>query len=633
MPGLSTTHAAPPTGKHLATLSVGALGIVYGDIGTSPLYALKECFAGHQPVAVTPGNVLGILSLILWSLIAVVTVKYLVFVMRADNKGEGGILALMALAQPHRSEASSGKWLLVALGLFGSALLYGDGMITPAISVLSAVEGLQIATPAVAPYVIPVTVTILVILFLVQRRGTGGIGAVFGPVMILWFGVLLALGIGGILRDPSVLRAINPLHGLSFFGDNGLRGFLTLGSVFLVVTGGEALYADMGHFGTRPIRVAWFAVVLPALVVNYFGQGALLLHDATAAANPFFFLAPKWALLPLVGLATLATVIASQALISGAFSMTRQAVQLGYMPRVKIDHTSASEIGQIYIPGINWALMACTIGLVLGFRSSSNLAAAYGIAVTLTMLITTLLLYFVATKLWKWSKPAALGLTGVFAVMEIGFFAANAVKIAHGGWFPLLVGAIVFTLLTTWKRGREILDSRLRETSEPIERLLSLVASNPPHRVPGTAVFLSRVPSGTPAALLLNLKHNHVLHETVVLLSIVTEEVPRLARDEVRTTVEALGFGVYRVISRFGFMEDQKIPPILSGLNDPALSFAPDSTTYFVAKETLLATEDPGMAIWREKLFALMSRNARNATLYFGLPSNQVVEIGSQVRL
>jgi KUP system potassium uptake protein len=573
-----------------------------------------------------------VLSLIFWALVIVISVKYLVFVMRADNRGEGGILALMSLLRPPRGPARGGRWLLIVLGIFGAALLYGDGMITPAISVLSAVEGLRIATPVFGHMVEPVTIAILIGLFMFQRRGTAGVGAIFGPVMLLWFVTLALLGIVQIVHEPAVLAALSPGHAAEFFRLNHGRGFLTLGAVFLVVTGGEALYADMGHFGPRPIRLAWFGFVFPALVLNYFGQGALLLRTPEAAHNPFYRMGPDWALYPMVLLATTATVIASQAVISGAFSLTRQAVQLGYSPRVQIEHTSAREIGQIYIPGINWILMIATIGLVVGFHSSSNLAAAYGVAVTTTMVITTILLSIVAREIWNWSLPKALLILAMFLWIDLSFFGANIVKIHQGGWFPLAIAAIVFTLMTTWRRGRQILNARLAEDSLSVDLFLKDVAAHPPVRVRGTAVFMTRTPEGVPPTLLHNLKHNKVLHEHVVFLTVVTEESPHVPAEE-RLAGEDLGEGFYRLLIRYGFMEDADIPEVLRRVDLPGLGFPPGDTTYFLGKETVLATPRPGMALWRERLFALMSRNARSATSFFRLPPNRVVELGAQIEI
>ena len=621
-----------PRGKYLALLSLTALGIVYGDIGTSPLYAMRESFLPSHGLAVTPANVIGVLSLIFWSLILVISVKYLVFVLRADNRGEGGILALSALCTPMGVRRRGGRKGLIMLGLFGTALLYGDGAITPAVTVLSAVEGLEVATPFFRPYIIPVTILILVGLFVSQRHGTTRVGLVFGPVTLLWFITLVALGIPHISREPQVLAAINPLHAVTFFAENGWRGFVVLGSVFLVVTGGEALYADMGHFGKRPIRLAWFLIVLPALLINYFGQGALLIHTPAAAANPFYRMAPEWALYPVVAIATAAAVIASQALISGAFSLTMQAVQLGYLPRVAIDHTSAREFGQIYIPGVNWVLMLACIGLVLGFRSSSNLAAAYGVAVTTTMVITTLLLFVVERERWRWGFPVAVLLTGFFLSIDLAFWGANLLKIGHGGWFPLVVGALLFGIMATWKRGRQILTERISEGLLPADLFLKDVAVKSPTRVPGTAVFMYSNPEATPPALLHNVKHNKVLHERVVFLSVETAEVPHIPKEE-RATVEDLGLGFYRVRLNYGFMEEPNVPEALTALQEKGLAFRAQETTYFLGRETLIPSKRPGMALWREHMFAAMNHNARTATSFFCLPPNRVVELGAQIEL
>ncbi len=592
---------------------------------------MRECFIGSHAVPPTRENVLGVLSLIFWSLVLIISIKYLVFVMRADNRGEGGILALLALV-PHDAEHPRRIWLLTALGLFGAALLYGDGMITPAISVLSAVEGLKVATPLFEPYVIPITIGILIGLFAFQRRGTAGIGAIFGPVMVLWFLSIAALGASWLVRDLHVLAALLPTHAVRFFLANGVRGFLTLGAVFLVVTGGEALYADMGHFGRRPIRLDWFGLVLPALVLNYLGQGVLLLHEPAAADNPFYRMAPGWALYPLVALAAAAAVIASQALISGAFSLTRQAVQLGYTPRLQIVHTSEEEIGQIYIPTINWVLMLSTIGLVLGFRESTNLAAAYGIAVTLTMVITSILAYAIARRRWGLRKRAALPFFLFFVAIDLAFLGANAVKIAAGGWFPLVVGFAIYTLMSTWKRGRQILGERLARGALPFEQFVATIQPGSPPRVPGTAVFMSRDPAATPTALLHNLKHNKVLHEQVVLLTVQTDEIPHVPPKD-RIEVQALGKGCYRVVARYGFLQTPRISDVIERARDKGLDLQPMHTTFFLSRETLIPSKKPGMAIWRERLFALMSRNALRPTDFFRIPPNRVVELGMQIRL
>ena len=629
---MQTAEKGEPRGRYLAALSLGALGVVYGDIGTSPLYAMRESFRSEHGVPVSTASVLGVLSLVFWSLLIVITIKYLVFVLRADNRGEGGILALTSLVTPVGA-ARRGRVVLVLLGLFGTSLLYGDGMITPAISVLSAVEGLAVATPVFAKYVVPLTILILIALFLVQRRGTGGIGNVFGVVMVGWFVLLTLLGAHWVLLEPAVLRAVNPLHALRFFAANGYRALLVLGSVFLVVTGGEALYADMGHFGRKPIRYAWFAIVLPALLINYFGQGALLIIHPGASDNPFYEMVPRWGLYPVVVLATAATVIASQALISGAFSLTMQAVQLGYSPRVAITHTSERERGQIYVPIVNWALMVSCIGLVLGFRSSEALAAAYGVAVTTTMVITTMLFFIVARERWGWSRRPALAVTGVFLLIDGAFWSANLLKIPDGGWFPLLVGSIVFILLTTWKAGRALLAGRLRSQTLPRELLVNEVISGNITRVPGTAVFMYSDPAGTPPGLLHNLKHNKVLHSHVLLLAVQTEEVPFVHLESALET-EHLGAGLYQVVLHHGFMESVDVPARLATLQIDGLRIHPSTTSYFLGRELLIPTRRrPGLAHWRERLFTVMAANSRGAASFFGLPPNRVIELSTVVEL
>lgn len=625
-------HATAPRGRYLALMSLGALGVVYGDIGTSPLYAMRECFSGIHPIPPTAENVLGVLSLIFWALVVVISVKYLSFVLRADNRGEGGILALMSLVRRKIPGERGIGWVITAVGIFGASLLYGDGIITPAISVLSAVEGLSHVAPVLHRFVLPATIAILFGLFVFQKHGTGRVGAVFGPIMLLWFSTLAVLGVSHIVREPRVFAAINPLHGVAFFRHNGWIGFLTLGTVFLVVTGGEALYADLGHFGKRPIRVAWFSFVLPALMLNYFGQGAVLLHSPQVAPKLFYSMAPAWALLPLVILATAATVIASQAVISGVFSLTRQAVQLGYLPRMTILHTSAREIGQIYIPAINWALMLACIALVMSFRGSSNLAAAYGVAVTTDMVIVTVLLSIVARKLWNWRMPLVLLFAAFFLAIDLSFFGANIVKVAHGGWFPILAASAVFTVTATWRRGRIILADRIQAEAMADDDFIRAISRSSPPRVSGTAVFMDRTIEGIPLALLHNLKHNKVLHEKVVILTVKTEEVPYVSDEEQFETRE-LGHGLYRVIARCGFLDDLDVPEMLRNVQLPGLSFDRDSTTFFLGHETLLATRKPGMAIWREKLFAWMTRNAQGAALFFRLPPNRVVEVGAQIEL
>ena len=629
-PTATNLRLHPPQGSRLAALGLGALGVVYGDIGTSPIYSIRECFHGIHAIPATPQNVFGVLSLVCWSLLAVISIKYLVFVLRADNNGEGGILALMSLIPTRRGDARRGRWLLTVMGLFGAALLYGDGMITPAISVLSAIEGIGVATPVFAHLVEPITVAILIGLFLLQKRGTALVGSIFGPVMLLWFAVIAVLGVRQIARAPEILGAILPSHAVAFFEANRLRGFLVLGAVFLVVTGGEALYADMGHFGSRPIRLAWFVLVLPALLANYFGQGALLLREPNVV-HPFYGLGPRWSLYPVVVLATAATVIASQAVISGAFSLTRQAVQLGFSPRLQIAHTSEKEIGQIYVPTVNTALMLATIGLVLGFKSSSNLAAAYGVAVTATMAITTVLLVVVAREVWGWRRASSAAL-GLFLVIDLAFLGANALKIAHGGWFPLVVGGAILTLLTTWRKGRDILSRRLAEGTLSLDDFHPESSAHPPVRVPGIAVYMSRNPDGVPPALLHNLKHNRVLHDKVVFLTVVNESSPYVSRRD-RAEVSDLGSGLFRVVLHYGFMQDPMIPAALSRLGEGPLGFEESRVTYFLGKETIFATKRPGMAMWRERLFAFMARNARSATLFFGLPPNRVVEMGAQVEI
>lgn len=616
---------------YLTCLAV--LGVVYGDIGTSPLYALRECFYGRAPFPPTTENVLGILSLIFWSLIVIISCKYLLFVMRADNRGEGGILALLALVVPMEGDGRKRRRTLFWLGLFGASLLYGDGVITPAISVLSAVEGLRVATPAFEPFVIPITILILILLFLFQKRGTAGVGALFGPVMLAWFAVLAILGIAGIVRAPQVLAAVNPVHGVRFFLDNGWHGTLVLGAVFLVVTGGEALYADMGHFGRCPIRFTWFGLVLPALLLNYFGQGALILDNPRESFNPFFHLAPSALLYPLVILSTLATVIASQAVISAAFSLTRQAVQLGLSPRLLIVQTSSEEIGQVYVPTINWLLMITTICLVLGFGSSGNLAAAYGVAVSATMFITTILLSFLTRERWGWKPVTALLVALLFLLADTSFLGANLFKITEGGWFPIVFGAVVFSLMTSWRTGRDILNKTLDDMTAPLDHLLENIAGNPPVRLDGTAVFMVRRLHAAPPMLVHHLKHHKVLHEQVVLLTVLTEPAPRIPAAE-RIEVMKLKEGFFRVTVRYGFMQSPNVPVALRECEQYGLRIDTDSVTYYLARETLIPTEKIyGMNIWREKLFSFLARNTLRATAFYHIPPGQVVEIGIQVEI
>ena len=632
--GDSHGGVSKPTGRYLFLLSLTALGVVYGDIGTSPLYAIKECFHGPHAVSPTPANIMGVLSLIFWSLIIVICIKYLAFILRADNRGEGGIIALMSLvAVTGRTAVRTRNRAMLFMGLFGASLLYGDGMITPAISVLSAVEGLEVAAPGIANWIIPVTIGILIALFALQRRGTGGIGVIFGPVTGIWFITLAVLGISQIVKTPGVLEAISPIHAVAFFIQNQLRGFLVLGSVFLVVTGAEALYADIGHFGIRPIRLTWFGLVFPALLLNYFGQGALLLRNPSAAMNPFYNMGPNWARLPMIVIATAAAVIASQAVISGSFSLTRQAIQLGYIPRLKIEHTSIREIGQVYVPAINWALAIACIGLVLGFRSSSKLASAYGVAVTTDMVFTAILFAVFLRKRWKWALPAVVALTAGFLIVDLAFWGANIIKVPDGGWFPLLVAAISFTLMTTWFRGRVILNRRLAEGRLTDTIFTASIERNPPIRVPGTAVFMDRTPEATPHALLHNLKHNKVLHDQVILLTLITEELPHVSEAE-RVEIIPRGQGMFRVIARYGFMEDPDVPELLKRLSHPDIHLEPNTISYFLGRETLIAARGlRGMALWREKLFSWMSRNSTPATSFFRIPPNRVVEMGAQIEL
>lgn len=617
--------------KSVLPLTIAAMGVVFGDIGTSPLYAMRECFSGPHGVALTEANVLGVLSLIIWSLIVVVTLKYLLFVMRADNRGEGGILALMALLNP-REKVRRFIHPIVALGLIGAVLLYGDGIITPAITVLGAVEGLKEITPIFGPYVLPIALVILVQLFRVQKNGTAKIGKIFGPVILSWFITLAAMGIGGIVDHPGIFAALNPVHGINFFVINGFHGFVVLGSVFLVVTGGEALYADMGHFGLRSIRLGWFFVALPSLLIHYFGQGALLIQHPEAISNPFYALAPSYLLYPLVLLSSAAAVIASQALITGAFSLSQQAVHLGYLPRLKIQHTSADERGQIYIPVVNWALMVGTVLLVLSFQSSSALASAYGIAVTGTMAITTILTSIVAYKLWKWNIWLIGVILCLLIAVDLAFLGANALKIFAGGWFPLMFGAILFTLMTTWKRGRQILAKRMVASTQSIESFIKKVVPTVKYRVPGQAVLLTGRSEGTPPALIHNILHNKILHETVILLTIITEDVPHIALAD-RLSLDSLGENFYKAIARYGFMDSPNVPEIIDLCGATGLDVNAAGATYILGRETVIATHLPGMALWREHLFAFMSRNAQSAMVYFGLPPRQVIEIGVQVQL
>ncbi len=626
---------APPirTTRELIGVSIGALGIVYGDIGTSPLYTIRECFRGSHAVASTHENVLGVLSLIFWSLTLVIVVKYLSFIMRADNRGEGGTLALLALVG--RDDAKTTKKPiagLVLLGLFGASLLYGEGMLTPAISVLSAIEGLGVVSHALDAWIVPITCGILVAVFMLQKRGTASMAAIFGPVTLLWFVTIAAIGAPWIVRNPVVLTAVNPLHGVRFFAANGLHGFLILGSVVLCITGGEALYADMGHFGKRPIRVAWYAVVFPALLLNYFGQGALLLTKGAAVGNTFYELVSGWMLYPLVAIATAAAIVASQALISGAYSLTQQAVQLGFSPRVTIVHTSGEAEGQVYVPEVNTILMIACLTLVLTFRQSTKLAAAYGIAVTGTMSITSILFFALATRRWNWPPWKAGGLVALFLAVDLPFFGANLFKFTLGVWFPIAVGAIVFTILVTWKRGRAALGAYMTAAALPIESFLPDVETTKPHRVPGTAVFMTSKPHGAPPVLLHHFKHNKVLHRQVILLSIVTRHDPEVPHHE-RVAVRDLGHGFYQVTASYGFMQTPNVLEVLAACGEQGIDAKPDQVSWYLGRETLLTTGKSGMARWRKSLFAFLSRNARPATHFFRIPPNRVVELGIQIEL
>ncbi|MCM2270616.1 MAG: potassium transporter Kup [Thermoanaerobaculia bacterium] len=617
-------------GSRLGPLTLAALGVVYGDIGTSPLYAIRECFHGPHALAVTRGNVLGILSLVFWTLTIVVTLKYQVYVLRADNHGEGGILALMALVRGK----VGGRWRAVtlALGLFGGALLYADGVLTPAISVLGAMEGLSVTAPALEGAIVPATLVILVGLFLFQRRGTAGVGAVFGPIMLVWFAVLAVLGIAGIAREPGVLAALDPSWAIRFFLDNGGAGFLVLGAVFLVATGGEALYADLGHFGPRPIRLGWFGFVGVALLANYFGQGALLLHEPSAAESPFFLLAPSVVRLPLLLLATMAAIIASQAIITGSFSLTRQAVQLGYLPRMQIVHTSATEIGQIYVPFVNWALLFATVGVVVAFGSSSHVAAAYGVALTATMFITTLLAFLVARRIWHWPLWLAAGLTALFLVPDVAFFAAALTKVPDGGWFPLALGGGVLVVMTTWGRGRELLAQALSTRNLPLEATIADLDRRKILRVEGTAVYLTSEASGTPIALLHNLKLNRLVHEQNVFLTVLVEEIPHVDAER-RLEIQRLEPGFARVIARFGFLEDSDVPAVLALARDRGLEIDPKTVTYVLNRNVVQASARSPLPRWRQSLFAALVRNATTADEFFQLPPNRVLSVGMQVEV
>jgi KUP system potassium uptake protein len=627
---VSQEAAASPPKARLPALTLAAIGVVYGDIGTSPLYAMREAFGHTGALPLTEATVLGVLSLIFWSLFTVVTLKYVIVILRADNHGEGGILALAALA--HRAVSPRRRRTVLLLAMFGAALFYGDGLITPAISVVSAIEGLKVATPLFEPYVVPIALGILVALFVIQSRGTGKIGMLFGPVMCLWFTVLGLLGLIQIIKAPYVLSALDPTYGLALFAEHQWSAFVTLGAVFLAVTGAEALYADMGHFGRRPIRIAWFGLVLPGLMLNYFGQGALLLENPAALAHPFYLLAPSWALYALVVLATWATVIASQAVISGVFAISSQAVQLGYLPRLNVRHTSAQMIGQVYIPGINWLLLAGVVLLVLGFHSSSNLAAAYGIAVSATMAIDAVLAGIVARRRWGWPLALVLAVFGAFLAIDLTFLSANSLKMFAGGWFPIALAAAVFVLMSTWRRGREVMFERLYRGTPPLRSFLTSLSRRPPLRVPGTAVFLTANPEAVPRALLHNLKHNKALHERVVVLKVETEDVPRVPKSE-RVHIEHMSANFHRVLLRYGFMERPDVPAALLSCDlgpwEPTLM----DISFFLSRETFIPSARPDLSWWQEQIFILMANTALDATRFFRLPPNRVVELGSQIEI
>ncbi len=615
----------------LVALTIGAVGVVYGDIGTSVLYAVKEVFgSGHVPF--THDNVYGVLSILFWTLTFIVSLKYVALVLRADNNGEGGLIAMLALASQAVKDQPRLRGVLLAVGIFGTSLFYGDGVITPAISVLSAVEGLEVVSPRFKDWVIPLTLIILLALFAVQKRGTGGIGRFFGPITLLWFAVLALLGVVQILDHPEILQAISPHHALRFMIAQPGTTFIILGAVVLCVTGAEALYADLGHFGRKPIRLAWFSIVMPALTLNYFGQGALLLAEPAAVKNPFFMMVPEWGLLPLVVLATAATVIASQALITGAFSVTKQVIQLGYLPRLNVQHTSVKDTGQIYMPAVNWGLFVAIVLAVVMFRSSSNLAAAYGIAVTLDMLITTVLTFFVIRYGWKYPLPLCVAATGMFFVVDLAFFSSNLLKLLQGGWFPLAIGGAIFTLMMTWKQGRAILSEKLRSDAIDLRSFLEAVFVSPPTRVEGTAVFLTAEPGTVPNALLHNLKHNKVLHEQNLFVTVRNHEVPWIGLDR-RVEIEALGHDCWQVTLHFGFKNEPDVPRALALIRNRGCLLEPMTTSYFLSRDTVVPTIGHGMARWREKLFAQMHHNASAAADFLNLPSNSVVELGSKVEI
>jgi KUP system potassium uptake protein len=619
----------PHSSQRLLPLMVGAVGVVYGDIGTSPLYAMREAFSGPFGMAPNETNILGVVSLLFWALVMVICVKYLTVILRADNRGEGGILSLMALATRNWKGSPGQRRILVLLGVFGATLFLCDGLITPSVTVLSAVEGLHVATPMFDPYVVPITLVILVALFSVQRFGTARVGSLFGPIMILWFSVLGALGIYHIVDSPHVMAALSPHYAFAFFAEHQTRGLIILAAVFLAVTGGEALYTDLGHFGRKPMRIAWYGLIMPGLMLNYLGQAALLLDQPSAATNPFYNMAPEWSLYPLVGLATLVAAIASQAVITGSFSVVRQAVQLGLLPRLDIQHTSASAMGQIYVPAVNRFLLIGVIALVVSFQTSSNLVSAYGIALALTMTIETMLAMVVARTVWRWGV-VGMSAFAVFLFIDVIFLATNSLKIPEGGWFPIVLSMLLFLLMTTWQRGRQIVSQKLHNATFPLHLFLANLDGI--QRVQGTAIFLTADPEGLPHTLLHNLKHNKVLHERVVLMTLVTEEVPRIA-DEEQIDIEDLGEGMFRVVARFGFMEDLDVPHALELCEAHGLKFDPMDTTFFLGRETLLCTKGEGMPLWREKIFATMWRSAARAMDSLRIPPNRVVELGTQVEI
>jgi KUP system potassium uptake protein len=629
-----STHTHHGYRRATAALVLGAIGVVFGDIGTSPLYALKEAFSPEHGIPLTPDNVMGMLSLIVWSMVWVITIKYLVVMMRADNNGEGGILALLALALRETRGRPRLKWTVIGIGIFGAAMFYGDSMITPAISVLSAVEGLEVATPVFGPYVIPITLGVLTGLFVIQRHGTARVGTFFGPVTAIWFLAIGTIGVMQLAKNPVVLNALRPAYAVDFMFAYPLPGFLVLGAVFLALTGGEALYADMGHFGKRPIRIAWICLVFPALLLNYFGQAAFVLANPAGIKNPFYLMVPDWALFPMVGLATCATVIASQAVISGAFSVTRQAIQLGYVPRLEILHTSERAIGQIYVPFVNWSLFIAVGALVIGFQSSSNLANAYGIAVAATMVIECVLAMVVAKLMWKWKTWMVLIVIGSMLVVDLAFLLSNMAKFFSGGWFPVLIGSAIFTMLMTWKRGRAITFRRLSEQGIPLKPFLEGLDAHPPTKVPGTAIFMASALDNVPHALLHNLKHNKVLHEQTVFLTITSHDVPRVPVED-RVQFERVLNGFYKLEAWYGFTEQPDIDEILDAVRVRyGMAFDVMDTSFFLSKETVIPTSDrPGMALWRDHLYAWMTRNATRATDFFNIPPNRVVELGTHIEI